>query len=337
VPGPYRLTVDIAPEFTVEEIDEPKPWTAKGADPRTERRAEVKFTVPAGYAAEEHTVAPLIEEPPPAEPTLWQRLRDEDLKGLLATNYALWLLMLLALVHGAGHSLMPGHGKTMVAAYLVGERGTPRHAVLLGVVTTLTHTSAALAIALLLYYVLPEQSADDVNTVLRFLGGLMIAGIGFWLFLQRLAGRSDHVHLFELGHGHAHGEGHAHSHSHAEVPTKLEPAGTVRLILLGIAGGIIPCWGAIMWVIGCIATGQFRLALPVVLAFSIGLAAVLVLIGLSVVYASRLGKSRLGQYRWFRTIFNERTVRVMPIVGAALLVVIGIFLCATSGIAANGR
>ncbi len=115
----------------------------------------------------------------------------------------------------------------------------------------------------------------------------------------------------------------------------MDRGGFVRLILLGIAGGIIPCWGAIMWVIGCIATSQFWLALPVVLAFSIGLAFVLIAIGLSVVYASRLRHTRVGQYRWFKRLFNERTVRMMPIVGAAVVVLIGLFMCAASGIGAH--
>jgi ABC-type nickel/cobalt efflux system permease component RcnA len=220
---------------------------------------------------------------------------------------------------------MPGHGKTMVAAYLVGERGTPWHAVLLGIVTTLTHTSAAIGIALLLHYVLRDASPASVETLLKFLGGLTILFIGFWLFLQRLAGRSDHVHLFEMGHGHAHGD----------APAPMERASLVRLVLLGVAGGIIPCWGAITWVILCIATSQFWLALPVVLAFSVGLASVLVLIGLSVVYAGHIGQSQWGERRWFKTIFNERVVRILPIVGAALVALIGLFLCATSGIAAK--
>lgn len=325
VPGPYRLKVDVAEEFMIGEIVEPVEWQRKTPDPREERKALVVFRPIEGFADQEHQAAPLKEEPPPPPRSFWDLMSSGDLKSLLATNYGLGLLLLIALIHGAGHSLMPGHGKTMVAAYLVGERGTPRHAILLGVVTTLTHTSAALAIAILLHYVLPQNSEAGLNTVLKFLGGLLIASIGFWLFLQRLAGKSDHVHLFDLGHGHSHG---------GPAPA-VEPMSGVRLILLGVAGGIIPCWGAIMWVIGCIATSQFWLALPVVLSFSIGLASVLILIGLSVVYAGRIGQSRFGERAWFRAIFNERTRRVMPVVGAALVVVIGLFFCATSGIASK--
>lgn len=326
-PGPYRMKVDLSESVNVTLIEEPKEWTDKGVDPASEHKALANFRTSGGSVDRPSRSTPDVEAPPAASsPSVWERLNRDDLVALLSTEYGLWLLMLIALIHGAGHSLMPGHGKTMVAAYLIGERGTPWHAVLLGIVTTLTHTSAAIAIALLIRYVLPQGSADDVNKVLLFVGGLLMAGIGIWLFLQRLAGRSDHVHLFN--------HGHSHSHDHDEEPAPAQ-AGVVRLILLGIAGGIIPCWGAVMWVIGCIATSQFWLALPVVLAFSVGLATVLIVIGLSVVYAGRFGNKRWSSKPWFRTIFNERTLRWLPVFGAAVVVALGLFLCATSGIAGH--
>ena len=324
-PGPYKLKIEVADEVDVSEVIEPRAWTDKGIDPKKDRHAIAVFQTSGPSSA---TPPPQVEEPPAAPKlSIWDRLHKDDLVALLSTNYGLWLLVLIALVHGAGHSLMPGHGKTMVAAYLVGERGTPWHAVMLGIVTTLTHTSAAIIVALLLQFLLPKGSENQVNRVLMFGCGMMMIFVGVWLFLQRLAGRSDHVHLFDMGHAHSHGE--------ALPSTPSEKAGIVRLILLGIAGGIIPCWGAIMWVVGCIATGQFWMALPVVLAFSVGLASVLILVGLSVVYAGRIGKNRWGERRWFKRLFNARTIRIMPVVGAALVIAIGLFFCATSGIAAK--
>jgi len=324
-PGPYRLTFDFPDDLTPQELPDVKEWTQKGIDPREERNVVIDFEVPSSSLA---TPASGVAEPEPAPPppSFWQRLWKDDLSYLLTNNYGLALLMLIALVHGAGHSLMPGHGKTMVAAYLVGERGTPAHAVTLGLVTTLTHTSAAIIVAVLLRFVLPEGSERTVNRVLMFGSGLMMLVVGIWLLLQRLAGRSDHVHLFDMGHAHSHG---------GEPVAAPREFSTVRLIMLGIAGGLIPCWGAIMWVVGCIATSQFWMALPVVLAFSAGLASVLVALGLTVVYAGRLRQSRIGQYRWVRAIFNDRTVRIMPIVGAVTIVLIGLFFCASSGLTGN--
>ncbi len=250
--------------------------------------------------------------------SIWQMLREGDLAGLFTRDYALWLLMLAALIHGAGHSLMPGHGKTMVAAYLVGERGTPLHAVILGIVTTLTHTSAVLAIAIVMHFT--TVKGETINKLLLFVSGLMLAGVGLWLFLQRLAGRSDHVHLFDMG----------HAHSHGEAKPASAKMGAVRLMLLGVAGGIVPCWGAITWLLGCIAVNQFWMALPIVLAFSVGLSSVLIALGLSVVYSGRVGSSRWGERAWFK-----KTIRWLPVFGATVVTIIGLVMCATSGIAGH--
>src|SRR5205807_5311312 len=116
------------------------------------------------------------------------------------------------------HALTPGHGKTLVAAYLVGEHGTVWHAFVLGVVTTLTHTGAVLALAAGLRMFFPSAAPADVQTILGVGGGLLVAGVGFWLLLRRLSGGADHIHLG--GHGHHHHGGpadhvhDAHGHVH---------------------------------------------------------------------------------------------------------------------------
>ncbi|MBO0696811.1 MAG: hypothetical protein J2P46_00315 [Zavarzinella sp.] len=271
-------------------------------------------------------------EPGPESSGVWDLLRkvqaEENLAVLLDTNVGVWLILLVAALHGVLHSVSPGHGKTMVAAYLVGEQGTPRHAIILGLIVTLTHTSAAFAVALLLKFVMQDTAPQTVQTVLGVGGGALVAFIGLWLFMQRVAGRSDHVHLG--GHSHSHSHGHAHSHSHGDgghahshglTPAQFGRVGWVRLILLGISGGVIPCWGAILWVLYCVTAGRFGLAVWAVLAFSVGLASVLILIGLSVVWGGRAGAKRFGGRKWFRYVS-----RWLPVVGAALVVVIGLWL-----------
>src|SRR5262249_5176025 len=152
------------------------------------------------------------------------------------------------------HALTPGHGKTLVAAYLVGERGTIWHAVLLGVVTTLTHTSSVLVLAGVLWIWKPDRAAGQTG-----LGGglgLAVACLGFWLLLRRLPGQADHVHLPGQGHHHHH-DGH-HHHHHGPADHTHEEHGNVvplgadgrsvswwGLIVLGMTGGLIPCWDAI--------------------------------------------------------------------------------------------
>ncbi|MFO0928862.1 MAG: hypothetical protein U0736_17885 [Gemmataceae bacterium] len=152
---------------------------------------------------------------------------------LLDSRQGLGVLLLLAAGFGAVHALTPGHGKTMVAAYLVGQRGTMGHAVLLGVVTTLTHTAAVLLIAAVLPLLFPDAVPATVQATLGLVGGGRSPGLGLWLLLKRLTGRSDHLHL-------------PGGHTHDGEPADGRDRPTVwGLIVLGVSGGIVPCWDAI--------------------------------------------------------------------------------------------
>jgi len=140
---------------------------------------------------------------------------------LLDSEQGLCVLLLLAAGFGAAHALTPGHGKTLVAAYLIGEHGTVWHALLLGLVVTLTHTGAVLLIAAGLFLFAPRGALDGLETALEFIGGLLVAGVGLWLLLRRLAGRADHIHIGGWHHHHhddhhGHDHDHHHDHSHAD-------------------------------------------------------------------------------------------------------------------------
>ncbi|OXY98114.1 nickel transporter [Streptomyces sp. 2R] len=118
------------------------------------------------------------------------------------------LALFLALVLGASHAAMPGHGKTIMAAYLAGRRGTRRDALTVGATVTLTHTAGVLVLGL----ALPVSTHLAGETVLMWLGaasGLLVTAIGLWLLLGAVRGRPQHNH-------HHHGPGHSHSHSHVD-------------------------------------------------------------------------------------------------------------------------
>jgi ABC-type nickel/cobalt efflux system permease component RcnA len=266
---------------------------------------------------------------PGAEVALAKPLRDEAAGGeggahrshkllylLLDTRQGFVVLLLLAAGFGAVHALTPGHGKTMVAAYLVGEHGTVWHALLLGLVVTLTHTAAVLLLAALLPRFFPGAVPATIQTALGLVGGLLIAGLGLWLLLRRLSGRADHFHL---GGGHHHHHHHGHDHTHG-------PGGEVRpvrwwgLVVLGVSGGIVPCWDAIAMLCVAVSAQRLWLGLPLLLAFSAGLAAVLIVLGVSVVHARNWAGARWGgQFR--------RVVRALPLASAALITVMGLWLC----------
>ena len=249
-----------------------------------------------------------VVKQPPAAPVV----THSTLLQLLDAPHGFAVLMLLATLFGAAHALTPGHGKTLVAAYLVGERGTVWHALILGLTTTITHTGTVVVLAGGLQLWFRDGIQADVQMILGFVGGLLIAGLGLWLLLKRLSGGTDHAH----GPG-----GHTHNPDGTITIHKSADAGWMRVILLGISGGIIPCWDAIAMLGFAIAAQRLSLALPLLLAFSAGLAGVLVLIGIAVVYA----QGRVGA-RWS----ESRIWRMLPVASAAFLVVMGLWLCRDS-------
>jgi ABC-type nickel/cobalt efflux system permease component RcnA len=262
--------------------------------------------------------------PPPEAPapSPWEAGSLEEL--FLHRGEALWLLMAAAAFLGAAHALTPGHGKTLVAAYLVGERGTVGHAMFLGLVTTLSHTGTVIGLAVAVEFLWGGKAPPSLQGWLGLGGGLVVAGMGAWLLLTRLTGRADHVHLVG-GHHHHHHHGHGHDHAdhyhdehgHAH-PLPGERVGWWRLTVLGVTGGIIPCHDAVAVYGWLVSAGLLAFALPVLLAFSAGLAGVLVAIGIVVVKTKGVVGKRWGDGRAFRTL---------PIVSAALVTGVGLWLC----------
>jgi ABC-type nickel/cobalt efflux system permease component RcnA len=296
--------------------DGPGDAERSAAKPAADGEASVgKF----GFGKEPLREPPLPETAPAPAATRPGTLLDL----ILDTRMGLTALLLLAAGFGAVHALTPGHGKTMVAAYLVGERGTVWHAIVLGVVTTLTHTAAVLLLAALLPLFFSHTSAASLQMALELIGGLLIAGLGLWLLLRRLAGQADHVHLsgprpsppLRVAAGGGGG------HSHGPV-AEVQPVGWWALVVLGVSGGIVPCWDAIAMLGLAISSQRLWLGLPLLLAFSAGLAAVLVALGISVVVARKYAGARWGGEERFRGV-----VRVLPLVSAVLILVMGLWLC----------
>ncbi|MFH1741601.1 MAG: sulfite exporter TauE/SafE family protein [bacterium] len=172
--------------------------------------------------------------------------RDRKFGELVSREELSPLFILFALVlaafYGAGHALTPGHGKTIVAAYLVGSRGTVWHAFYLGLIVTLTHMGSVFIIG---FITLQLQSSfvegGNLVPVMEGISGLLVAGIGFYLFLSRYrelvraktltsvgvqydpfhhqphapSHSHDHDHDHNSGHSHSHDDDHDHHDEHA--------------------------------------------------------------------------------------------------------------------------
>ncbi len=236
----------------------------------------------------------------------------------------LLVLLLAAFGWGAVHALSPGHGKAMVAAYLVGTRGTARHAVALGLTVTVTHTIGVFAlgaVALALSaYVLPEQLYPWLNLV----SGLLVLGVGASVVRSRVRrargpAHDHHDHDHDHGHDHAHDHGHDHGHGHHHHDhADLRPR---ALLAMGASAGLIPCPSALVVLLGAVAQHQIGLGMVLIVAFSAGLAATLTGLGLLVVAAGRLS-TRLSGAR------ASRVLTVLPALSAVAIVAVGLALTA---------
>jgi ABC-type nickel/cobalt efflux system permease component RcnA len=210
------------------------------------------------------------------------------------------LAVLLSLVLGASHAALPGHGKTVIAAYLAGRAGTPRDALVVGATVTLTHTAGVLVLGLLI----SATSAVAADSVLRRLGvvsGLLVAAIGISLL------RTSRRHPVAHGHGHGHGHGH-----------------TTRttLIGMGVAGGLVPSPSALVVLLGAVALGRTWFGVLLVVGYGLGMAATLTAVGLLLV---RL-RDRLAAVERFRDRFTA-----LPTITATFVLVVGIGLAVRAG------
>ena len=269
------------------------------------------------------------------------------LEGLLYLVTSFWL--------GAVHAATPGHGKTIAASYIVGVRGRPVDALVLGIFVTLSHTSGIVLVAALATigsaWLIPQR----VEAYLAVGTGILVIGIGCWMLrtqarlLSLSRAQTDipgaHVHAADADaphHHHGDADGpphshHAHPHPHAHGPQyhshgwglvhthDIEAIAQARpslamLLGLSIAGGLLPDPAALAILLSAIASGKLILGLLTVLVFSLGFASVLVVVG---VVAARVGQIIL-------TWLSNRWMSWIQIAAALLIVGVGLVLTATA-------
>ncbi|MBW4663479.1 MAG: sulfite exporter TauE/SafE family protein [Chroococcus sp. CMT-3BRIN-NPC107] len=265
---------------------------------------------------------------------------DPNNRELILIEGSIWqqtgtLLIAIAasFLWGGMHAMSPGHGKTIVGAYLVGSRATAQHAVFLGLTTTITHTLAVFALGLIALFASNFIVPDQLYPWLSCLSGLMVVAIGLNLFISRLQnsphthshnGHSHHHHggshhSHDAPHAHSH-DGHSHHHSgsnHSHVPPIADeaPPSWRSLLTLGVSGGIVPCPSALVVLLSAIALGRVGFGLVMVLAFSLGLAAVLTGLGLLLVRTKKL---------FDRLPLQRRLFRVLPAISAFCVALLGL-------------
>lgn len=305
------------------------------AAPLDEREAELSFLK---GSAPEGVFALLTRDGRPASSGSRDRLAELISVEHLSAGTAL-LGLLFAVLLGGLHALSPGHGKTVVGAYLVGTRGTARHAAFLGLTVTVTHTAGVFALGLVATlasnYIVPER----LYPILSFVSGALVLVIGLSLLIRRIrAMRSFKAHGHTGDHRHSHSD-HEHRHDHADdhsdqsslahshfgrmhshLPPGADGSSVTRrsLLALGISGGILPCPSALVVLLAAISLHRVGYGLLLVVAFSLGLAGMLTGVGLAFVYARRFIKSE-GRF--------GRAAQALPILSALVISCAGAGIC----------
>ena len=275
--------------------------------------------------------------------------------------------LVISFVLGGLHALTPGHGKAIVAAYLVGSKGRVIDAVFLGLVVTFTHTFSVVALGVVML-VAQEFAPEDIVPWLSLFSGILIVGIGAWLLAKNMkqyytSGAHSQSHGHQHPHGHDHGHSHDHNHSHDDghshdddhdhdhdhehshdddhdhghshdhdhdhghthshggrTHTHVVPSERTSfwgLLSLGISGGIVPCVDALIGLLFAISLNKLVWGLIILSAFSLGLAAVLVAIGILMVMAKPLMQRFTGEGVWLQRL---------PIFSAAVVILLGAVL-----------
>jgi ABC-type nickel/cobalt efflux system permease component RcnA len=241
-------------------------------------------------------------------------------------DFTVWFALVAlaaAIALGALHALAPGHGKTIMAAYLVGQRGSFRQALLLGSTVTATHTAGVLVLGVLL-----SGSAtfvpEHVYPWLGLASGALLAAVGGGLL--RRAWRRRAINLSDQDHHHGHGHAHRHPHtpryahelSHGDGPGISRRA----LMAMGAAGGLVPSPSALVVLLGAIALGRTWFGIALVLSYGVGMALTFIIAGLLLVRARSALDRRLA-----RAGARARTLaRALPVATASLVVVAGVGL-----------
>lgn len=289
-------------------------------------------TVPGTASSASAPAAPVAAAPvrSPGGLSGWSIRTERSLQGLVGGRHLTPLVgvlaVLLAIVLGAGHAALPGHGKTVMAVYLTGQAGRVRDALGVAATVTLTHTGGVLILGLLLTSI-GSLAGETALGWLGVVSGATVAVVG--LGMLRSARRRAPAHSHDAGHSHDHAAGHSHSHtaghSHSHAGSDGRPS-RLSIVGMGVAGGLVPSPSALVILLGAIGLGRTAFGVLLVVGYGLGMAAALTAAGFALVLLRRRWAARLtpSGTRW------ERLRRLAPAGTAALVLLVGIGLAGRS-------
>ncbi|MGH2392257.1 MAG: nickel/cobalt transporter [Candidatus Limnocylindria bacterium] len=227
-----------------------------------------------------------------------------------------WLLALgLAAALGAGHALSPGHGKALIAAYLVGSRGTLRRAGALGLAVAVSHTVGVFLLGAIVLSASELLVPDRVVAWLSMGSGVLVILLGV-ATARRALGRRSQAH----DHDHDHDANHRHDYAVPGLHASLGHPPLREVVTLGLAGGLVPSTSALIVLLVAVTTGRVIEGMALIGAFGLGMAVVLA--GLAGVMS--LARNGLADSSRLTAKPNlRRLANAVPLASAALITVAG--------------
>jgi ABC-type nickel/cobalt efflux system permease component RcnA len=265
-----------------------------------------------------------VEAPPaleiPGEASAGQKQLTRYLYDSQLSPPVIALALGLAMLLGSLHALTPGHGKTLVGAYLIGSRGTISHAITLGGIVTFTHTASVIGIGLLALLASQFIVPNLLTPSLEMLSGLLVVFMGARLWSARWQDLSGHAQSHHHHHDHTHSHDHPHDHEHNHQLALPERVTLGDLLTLGISGGLVPCPEALGIMVIAVGLNRIVFGLGLIVAFSFGLAAVLIAIGILLVRSKSL-LERAGEagHRWQKWLPLASAI-IITLLGATMVV-----------------
>ena len=292
------------------------------SSPLDQRRIDFKLN--SSLTSSQQAPPPSVKSSSRLDNALTARSNDVFTSLITQENHnflTILIALAIAFLWGGLHALSPGHGKTIVGAYLVGSRSNAQHALFLGLIITITHTAGIFALGLVTLGTSQFILTEQLYPWLSVFSGVLVTVIGLNLFISRLQttqvwSSHDHVHSHQHSHDLHHHHHHVHhEHSHLPPDSDLSSMNWSSLLALGISGGLLPCPSALVVLLSAIALGRIGFGLALVSAFSLGLAAVLTGIGLMLVYAKD---------RFEHLPFQIPRIKMLPVASALCITLIGL-------------
>lgn len=226
-----------------------------------------------------------------------------SLIGGISANFELNSLFIIsAFVLGALHALEPGHGKSVMAAFVMGTHADLKDTVLLGLTVVFSHVVVVIVFAVIAVFLLKNLDVNTTHDVMSIIAGIILILVGLWIIRK----------FYHPHHNHEHNNHKHNAHEHNIDTTNADT--TKGVIAIGLSTGLVPCPAALAVLLFSLSNNQIYNGIVYVLIFSMGLAISITV--LSILFVK--SKDFLKRY------IHNKSINKITFLSGAIIMTIGI-------------